>query len=321
VRWDERIGRRIKFRDLHLLEAAAQTGSLAKAGKSVGMSQPAVSHAISELEKSLGVPLFDRTSQGVVPTAFGRTLLKRGAVAFNEIRQGLSEIETLADPTRGELRLGTPQPMLALTTAIIDRMSKRFPRMTFHLAVESTHILLRALRERAIEVVVSRMLTPLTDDDVSVKVLFDDELAIMAGRDNPWARRRVVKLEQLIHEPWVLPPPDGWLHPLMQKAFGGQGLEVPRATVSTLSTYAVSMLVAQGPYLTIHPETMLRVSSEHRLLRALPVALPETRTPVGLVSLKHHAPSPVAKVFADTARAVVKEVVGPELARRRPATR
>jgi DNA-binding transcriptional LysR family regulator len=310
MRWDERIGRRIKLRDLHLLEAAARTGSLAKAAKSQGMSQPAVSYAIAEMEKALGVPLLDRTSQGVAPTAFGRALLKRSVVIFNELRGGLSEIESLADPTSGEVRIGTPQPILAIASAVIDRMSARYPRMTFHLTVESTHVLLRDLRDRALELVISRMLLPLAEDDLSVDVLFHDELAVMAGKDSPWARRRAVKLEQLMHERWVLPPPDGWLHPLVQKAFGAHGLEVPRATVSTLSSHAMSMLVAQGPFLTIHPQTMLSVSKQHRTMRALPVALTETRTPVGLVTLKNHTLSPAAGLFVDTARAVVKELFG-----------
>jgi DNA-binding transcriptional LysR family regulator len=138
-----------------LLEAAAQTGSLAKAARSVGMSQPAVSYAIAEMEKLLGVSLLDRTAQGVVPTAFAHALLKRSAAIFNELRGGLSEIESLSDPTIGELRIGTPQPMLSVTSAVIDRMSDRYPRMTFHLTVESTHVLLRDLRDRAVELVLS----------------------------------------------------------------------------------------------------------------------------------------------------------------------
>jgi molybdate transport repressor ModE-like protein len=309
MRWDERIGKRIKLRDLHLLEAAAQAGSLAKAARSVGMSQPAVSYAIAEMEKLLGVPLLDRTSQGVTPTAFGRALLKRSIVMFNELRGGLSEIESLTDPTIGELRLGTPQPMLSVTTAVIQRLSDRHPRMAFDLGVESTHILLRHLRDRAVELVITRMLDPLDEDDLAVEPLFHDELAIMVGKDNPLARRRVIALNELVGERWVLPPPDGWLHPLMKKAFGGYGLEVPRATVSTLSTHAISMLVAQGPFLTIHPETMLQVSKDHQMLRALPIALPASRTPVALVSLRNHALSPVAKLFVETARNVVRELV------------
>ncbi len=317
MRWDERVGRRIKLRDLHLLEAAARTGSLAKAAKSLGMSQPAVSYAIAEMERSLAVPLLDRTSQGVVPTAFGHALLKRSAVVFNEIRHGLSEIETLADPTRGELRLGTPQPMLAVMSAVIDRVSRQYPNVTFHLTVEPTNILLRDLRERAVELVISRMLARSGDDDLSIDVIFNDELAVIAGKDNPWTKRKVVRLEQLMNERWVLPPIDGWLHPLLQKAFAGKGLDVPRATVSTLSTYAVSVLVAQGPFLTVHPETMLHVAGENRLLRALPIALPETRTPVGLISLKHHTLGPTAQVFVDAARQAVKELMGAQRERRR----
>ena len=319
MQWNERIGRRIKLRDLHLLEAAAHAGSLAKAAKSLGMSQPAVSYAIAEMEKSLGVPLLDRTSQGVTPTAFGRVLLERSTVVFNELRQGLTEIESLADPASGELRLGTPQPMLAVTTAIIDRLARRYPRMTFHLTVESTHILLRELRERAIELVVSRMLVPLVEDDMSIEILFQDQLAIIAGKDNPLLRRRAVRLDQLMGERWVLPPPDGWLQPLMRKAFAEHGLEVPRATVNTFSTYAVSMLVAQGPFLTMHPETMLHVTHEHPALRALPIELPDTRTPVALISPKGRSLSPIAKLFVQTARIAVGEMFGkrPKRASRR----
>jgi molybdate transport repressor ModE-like protein len=310
MQWNERIGRRIKLRDLHLLEAAAQAGSLAKAARSLGMSQPAVSYAIAEMEQSLGVPLLDRTSQGVIPTAYGRVLLERSVAVFNELRQGLSEIEFLADPAGGELRLGTPQPMLGVTTAVIDRLAKRYPRMTFHLTVESTHILLRELRQRGIELVLSRMLVPLAEDDMSVDILFQDQLAIIAGKDNPLLRRRAVKLEQLMGEQWALPPPDGWLQPLMRKAFAGHGLDVPRATVNTLSTSAVSMLVAQGPFLTIHPETMLHMPHEHPLLRALPIELPTTRTPVALISSVNRSQSPVAKLFVETAHVVVDEMLG-----------
>ena len=59
---------RIKLRDLHVLQAAAQTGSMAKAAAHLAITQPAVSYAISELENAVGVPLLERSSQGVTPT-------------------------------------------------------------------------------------------------------------------------------------------------------------------------------------------------------------------------------------------------------------
>src|SRR5438045_3255178 len=120
MQWDERVGRRLKLRDLHILLAVVQAGSMAKASTRLAVSQPAVSKAIAEMEHTLGVPLLDRNSKGVEPTSYGRALMKRSVAAFDELRQGVKEIEFLSDPTTGELRLGSSEPLAAgLVTAII----------------------------------------------------------------------------------------------------------------------------------------------------------------------------------------------------------
>ena len=100
---DRNSDRRLKLRDLHVLQAAVETGSMAKAAAHMAITQPAVSYAISELEQVVGMPLLDRTSQGVTPTVYGRALLERSAIVFNELRCGISEIASLADPGAGEL--------------------------------------------------------------------------------------------------------------------------------------------------------------------------------------------------------------------------
>src|SRR5215510_12947037 len=102
MRWSDRIGRRIKLRDLHILQAAAEAGSMVKAASDLAMSQPAVSYAVAEMEHALGVPLLERSSQGVTPTIYGEVLIERSRVVFNELRQGISEIGSLADPSVGE---------------------------------------------------------------------------------------------------------------------------------------------------------------------------------------------------------------------------
>src|SRR5712691_9169771 len=99
IDWENRIGRRLRLRDLHVFFSVVQRGSMAKAATYLGVSQPAVSEAIADLEHALGVRLFDRTPQGVEATMYGRALLKRGRVAFDELKQGINEIEFLADPT------------------------------------------------------------------------------------------------------------------------------------------------------------------------------------------------------------------------------
>ena len=85
-----RASRRPKLRQLEILLTVADTGSMAKAATRLAVTQPAISRAVADAEHALGVPLFDRGPQGVIPTRYGHALLKRGIAAFDEIDQGVS---------------------------------------------------------------------------------------------------------------------------------------------------------------------------------------------------------------------------------------
>lgn len=191
---DDRSGRRIKLHGLRVLQETIATGSMAKAARTLGMTQPAVSYAINEMEQTLGVSLFDRGPQGVLPTAFGEALAQRSVAIFNELRQGLHDIAFLADPAAGEIRIGATPPMSAVAGAAIDRLIRRHPRMSFHLVVEPTESLMRELHRRGIELVVSRMAEPIAPRGTAAEILFYDRLAVIAGKTNPWARKRRLKL-------------------------------------------------------------------------------------------------------------------------------
>jgi DNA-binding transcriptional LysR family regulator len=132
MRWSDRIGRRIKLSDLHILLAVAQSGSMAKAAGHLAISHPVVSRSISDLEHTLGVRLLERNPRGVELTAYGRAMLNRSHAAFDELRQGVKDIEFLSDPTAGEVRIGTtPAIAASFVSAVIDRLSRRYPRIVF----------------------------------------------------------------------------------------------------------------------------------------------------------------------------------------------
>src|SRR5215210_8293544 len=129
----DRVASRLKLRDLRLLEAVVRWRSMAKAATHLNLSQPAVSKAISEMEHTLGIRLLDRSRQGIEPTPHGRVLLKRGAAIFDELRQGVSEIEFLSDPTAGEVRIAASEPMTAgVLPVILSNFSRKFPRISIH---------------------------------------------------------------------------------------------------------------------------------------------------------------------------------------------
>ena len=134
MQWTDRIGRRLKLRDLHILLAVAKSGSMGKAAADLAISQPSVSKAIAEVEHAIGLRLLDRGPQGIEPTIYGRALLKCGVAVFDELRQGVKEVEFLTDPNAGEVRIGCTETMAAgFVSAIIDRLSRQYPRVTFHL--------------------------------------------------------------------------------------------------------------------------------------------------------------------------------------------
>ena len=120
MQWADRIGRRIRLRDLHVLHAVAQAGTMTKAAGQLAISVPVVSKTIADLEHTVGVPLLDRSPQGVEPTAYGRALLRRGLAAFDELRQGVRDIEFLSDPASGFGRSGN----------FIKRSRARYARAT-----------------------------------------------------------------------------------------------------------------------------------------------------------------------------------------------
>jgi DNA-binding transcriptional LysR family regulator len=166
--WSDRIGRRIRLRDLHVVLAVAESGSMTKASQKLAISHPVVSKTVSDLEHTLGVKLFDRTSQGVEVTSYGAALLKCGVNVFDEMRQGLKQIEFLTDPTSGELAVGCPEIINAgIMPAISERLLKQHPRV--QLRVIHADIALsqfNPLRERKVELLVGRLSEPFAEDDL-----------------------------------------------------------------------------------------------------------------------------------------------------------
>ena len=133
MEWESRLGRRLRLRDLYVLSAVVKTGGMAKAARQLAMTQPSVSAAIANLEHMLGVTLLDRSPSGVVPTLYAEAMLRRSVVVFDELKQSARDVETLADPSIGELRIGAAESINAtVVPRFIEYFSKRYPRVLVH---------------------------------------------------------------------------------------------------------------------------------------------------------------------------------------------
>jgi DNA-binding transcriptional LysR family regulator len=298
---------RLKLRQLNVLLSVMQWGSMARAADHLSVSQPVVSKTIAELESLLGVPLFDRTSQGVEPTIYGSALARRSAALFNDLRTSVGELEALADPSAGQLRIGTTEPMAAgLVSKIISELLHHHPRVSLHVVLgDPPSLQARELRDREIDLMMGRLPNYTVADHMQLEVLLWESAFVVAGASHELTRRRKIKLVDLMKEAWCLPPPQSFPGSLIERGFQAAGLEVPRTCVSVHSIQMQNALLATGRFITILPETMMHVSARRLGLKALPVHLPIESTPVAIVTLKNRELPPVGKLFIERARTVV----------------
>jgi DNA-binding transcriptional LysR family regulator len=307
-----RIERRLKLHDLRVLVSVVQHGSMVKAAAHLGTSQPAVSRTITDLEHSLGVRLLDRSPQGLIPTPFGHALTKRSISVFDELRQGVKDLKFLTDPSSGEVRIASPVAVAAgFASAVIDRLARQHPRMVCHLLLDDPANdpggSYRALEERKVDLFIARIVGPLADN-LESQLLFDDPLYVVAAADNPWSRRRKVRLDDLMNEPWILPPLDTPLGAHFLEAFRMAGLNLPEAAAVSSIGIARIALVARGHFLTIASGHVFKFFGPNAPIKALPIDLSRTSRPIGIVTLKNRTLAPVVQFFIDCAHELARSL-------------
>jgi len=320
MQWSDRIGRRVKLRDLHILLAVAKTGSMIRAADGLAISQPVISKTISDLEHALGVRLLDRTAQGVEPTAYGRAFINCGTVVFDELRRGVQAIEFLSDPTFGDLRIGGAAPWIdEMIPAVIARLADRYLLIESQVTESNTPTLCGLLRERRLDLAIGRTSFAFGEDLVS-EALFEDHMFVVAGMSNRWSRRRKIDLAVLMDEPWVMPEADNLIWPLIEEGFRTAGLNPPAPQVVSNSMAIRTRLVETGRFLTILPGSTLHFGARRLRMKVLPVTLPIQAQPVQVVTLRNRTPNPIAKLFIDEMRVFTTPFTTPGGGRRSRVT-
>jgi DNA-binding transcriptional LysR family regulator len=307
MKWTDRIGRHVKLRDLHILLALSETGSMVRAAEALAISQPVISKTISDLEHALGVRLLDRNSQGVEPTVYGRAFIDCGRAVYDELRRGVQAVEFLSNPTSGEVRIGGAQPFVdELIPAVTTGLAGRYPQIKFYVIEDDTPGLCRSLRERKLDLVIGRISTSMFGDDLASETLFEDRMFVVAGASNPLSRRRRIELAALCDEPWVVPESDNLGSVMIEEGFRSVGVAPPTPQVVTNSIIVRTRLVETGRFLTMLPGSMLYFSARRLRMKKLAISTPMKAHPVQIISLKNRTPNPISKLFIDELRRVVR---------------
>ena len=299
---------RVSVRQLRLVTAIAEVGSMVRAGEAIGMTQPAVTKSVRDLERDLGVKLFDRGNRGVTPTAYGESLVRHAQRVLAQLEHAAEEIDDLAHGTGGRVAIGTLLAASAwLLPAAIARLRDQRPRVIVDV-VEGTNDRLQPMLLRGdLDMVVGRLSEFRHRAGIHQEPIYSEDVVVLARSRHPLARQEPQSLADLQEADWILPPPETTLRRQLEKAFFDAGLDPPRCAVQSVSLLTNRRLLLDGDLIGAWPRGVATDDLAQGRLVALPIRLNEILWPVGVSTRKLAQLSPAAEALRSMLRAAGRD--------------
>ncbi|WP_418320487.1 LysR family transcriptional regulator [Piscinibacter sakaiensis] len=261
---------RLRMRQVTLLLAIDELGTLSGAAERLGLTQPAATKMLGELETVLGQRLFDRVGRGLQPNAVGQ----RVTAFFRSIRGSMEalnqDLEALRHGAAGKLAIGSIMAASPgrLTRALLQ-LKEEYPMLAMEIAVDTSDRLLVQLREGVVELVVGRRV-PVPGVECSFRAIDDEELAVICGEGHPLAGRRKLDLAALLAYSWILQPHGSPMRELIEREFRHHHADLPNGLIETGSILTTINLVRRSTMLGVIPMAVAKTHAEHGMLRVLP---------------------------------------------------
>ncbi len=298
---------RLKLRQLRLLVAVGTHGSIQNAARELGISQPAATKMIQDLEIDFEVTLFTRTNRGVVPTVFGETLIRHGKLIFAQVSNAAQELDDLNEGNSGRVVVGT---LLAASTkllpAAIATVLHDRPKIAIRINEGTNEVLMPALLSGEIDLVVGRLPAHRHRDKLQQEKLFEDRVTAVVGNDHPLAQVTSLPFERIKPFGWILPPAQTTLRRQIDQFFINQDQYTPPFAIESVSYLANRAMLQSSDWIGLMPAEVVQQDIENRNLTALDWEVPFGRSPIGLTFRSDNSLSPAANAFKDALHIAAK---------------
>ena len=286
---------RLRLRDLQLIEAIDELGSVRKAAERLGITQPAASALVRDVERAFGTRLYDRSTRGMIPLAGAQRLLERARIALRELEAAGDELSSASSPTQC-LRVGAVSHAIhEVLPAAIGRMLDARPDTRIDVVEAGINDLLAQLQNGSVDCVVGRLSPDFFSERSASLVswtLYPVPLCVVAPPGHPLGRRKRVTIADLASARWALLPPDVLTSRLFAQAFLREGLMPPVAVVQARSMANMLAIASRAALLTLAPARRALQDQKLGLLRIVPVALELALPPVAIICRKSSATLP-----------------------------
>jgi DNA-binding transcriptional LysR family regulator len=300
---------RLKLRHLRLVEAIVEARGISAAAERLGISQPAVSKGLREVEGILGVSLFERGPTGLTLTHYGRAVLAHGQVIQSEIRHVTDEIDALSSGVTGVVAIGAllvSQP--SLVPKALALLRERDVTAVVQVVDGRQEELMAGLRAGELDVLVGR-LPPIEQGERLVQeVLLYEPIVVVSGSRNPLAGRRSVSYHELARADWIFPSPESTVYNQIMQLFTQHGLSRPRSYVQSVSFLMMRTLMVENGMLAALPHSVVARDVDSGILRILPVRFPHEPLAVGITRRSDRRLSALAAVTIQCLREAARSI-------------
>jgi DNA-binding transcriptional LysR family regulator len=282
---------RLRMRQVALILAIDEFHTLHAAAQHLGMTQPAASKMLHELEEALGEPLFNRVGRRLTLNVAGEAVL----VTFRGLRNSMASLErelhhlnlgSFGKLLVGSIDVATPIYLRAALLALKEQYST----LSIELHVGTSDRLIEMLRDGRLDVVIGRMpesSSPAKQDCVFTPI-GEEAVSVIAACAHPLAResRKRLEFRALLDYPWILQLRGSPLREIIEQEFRSHHATLPPGLLETSSFLTITDLIAHSQMIAVIPESMASRFARHNLLRILPYTFTHSLTSWG--SLVHH---------------------------------
>lgn len=291
---------RIRTRQLMLLLAIKEHHSLRKAAEHLGMSQPAATKMLQDMEDLIGLKLFERGRRGLLATAYGEAMTRYAQGVSADLVGVREELLAIHSGNIGKIRVGAIMaPVPQLLTSTLLGVKQQHPRLAINIQVDTSDVLITALKEERLDVVIGRIPDAWDGASLVFEPFQEEALSIVCSPQNQTARKYHVTLRDLVDLPWVLQAHPSPMRKVIELSFVEARLALPLNIMETSSMLLTSSLVRHSDMLAVMPTLVANHYAERHTLAIVPLPIRKHLPPFGILMRKTRSPSPAVQIFIE----------------------
>jgi len=287
----------LRFSQLRLLAALAETGQVSAAAAQLAITQPAASRLLSELERMVGSTLYTRHAKGIVLTESGQLLAGRARSILRHLDDTSHALSEMTRGTRGLVRIGAVTgPALEIVLPVIRDLRVTYPDIEITVQVDTSDKLAEGLMSEALDFYVGRLPDEVDARPFEMKRIGPEPVSLVVRLEHPLARRETVTLEDCLIYDWVMQPPGGLQRRTVETYLLENGYALPQRVLGTSSLLLTMALIsdtnAVAPVAKSVGEFYAAGTGLGGNIHLLDIAADIAVTPFSLVKRAGEAPSP-----------------------------